>query len=142
MNMKKFILGAVAVLVTAGSALVSVVPAASAAGPPGKASYIVVLKQPPAGSNVSADVATAAASAHARYGASVKHTYTHIFSGYAATMDASAVSALRADPKVASVVPDGKVHATSTCTGEVTHSSRMTGRSGPGVDRLVDRVIG
>ena len=114
--MNRFILGAVAALVTAGGAVASAVPAAAASP---KASYIVVLKQPPAGANASADVATAAASAHARYGASVKHTYSHIFGGYAATMDASAVGALRADPTVAAVVPDGKVHAAGACTGPV-----------------------
>jgi subtilisin family serine protease len=117
--MSRFIIGVVAVLVTAGSALASVVPAAAAASP--KASYIVVLK---AGSSASAD----AASAHARYGATVKHTYTHIFSGYAAMMTASDATALRAEPAVSAVVADGKVHAAG-CTGPVCAIPQITTRA-------------
>ena len=116
MSMNRFILGAVAVLITVGG-LALAAPAMAASAPPGNASYIVVLK---AGSSASANVANAAASAHARYGAAVKHTYTHIFDGYAATMTASDAKALRADPSVSAVVPDGKIHAVGApCTGPV-----------------------
>lgn len=108
-SMNRFIVGIMAALITVGSGLASTIPATAASSP--KASYIVVLK---AGSSASAD----AASAHARYGVAVKHTYTHIFSGYAATMTASDAKALRAEPSVSAVVPDGKVHAAG-CTGPV-----------------------
>jgi subtilisin family serine protease len=94
----------------ATAAVTTTAGAAMAHGGP-KASYIVMLKGPAGGSHAAAAVAGATSSARARYGVSVTHTYTHIFRGYAATMAAAAAAALRADPGVAAVVPDGVVHA-------------------------------
>jgi subtilisin family serine protease len=63
--------------------------------------YIVVLKGSATGS-------TAVANEHAkRHGVSISQVYSDALRGYAARLDASQLRALRADPGVAMVVPDG-----------------------------------
>jgi subtilisin len=85
--------------------IVAVVPIAVARQSGRAASYIVVLK-------ATAGSPGTLASQHAsRYGARVGHVYRYALRGYSATLPSSRVAALRADPKVAAVVPDLPVHA-------------------------------
>jgi subtilisin len=77
-----------------------------ASGGPSAASYIVVLDK---GASLNAVL-----SQHeALGGLTVEHTYGHAINGYAAKLSPAALSAVRADSRVAFVSPDRKVHATA-----------------------------
>jgi subtilisin len=82
------------VLVAAVGALASSGVSASASS-----SYIVVL------STSVADPAAVAAEHHARYGVAPTHVYEHAIAGYAATIPAARLDAVRADPRVEFVSP-------------------------------------
>jgi subtilisin len=70
--------------------------------------YIVMLK------GSSSDSSDSVAAEHARaYGAQIRFVYRSAISGYAATLSDAAVSAVRADERVAFVSHDGPVHATA-----------------------------
>jgi subtilisin len=73
--------------------------------------YIVVLN------GTVSDVPAVAASQAQTYGAQVAHVYTSALNGYAATIPANRVDALRADPNVRFVSPDGQVEATGQTVG-------------------------
>ena len=90
------------------TALLAVAAPAVAAG--GEGAYIVVLK--------SGSASPGAAGEHGRrYGASVTQVYGHALSGYAARLDRSQLGALRADHRVAMVVPDGVASIDETQAG-------------------------
>ena len=77
----------------------------------GSRDYIVVLKD-------SVRAPNAVASAHGRrYGADATRVYSHAVKGYAARLDAAQVRALRTDPSVDLVVPDGIATIDTTQTG-------------------------
>lgn len=86
------------------------------------ARYIVVLRP-------SVDVGRAAGDHGRSFGAIVGHQYTHALRGYDATIPADRLTALEADPRVATVVPDRPVHA----TGRSTPSTQVLPT---GVDRI------
>jgi aqualysin 1 len=71
--------------------------------------YIVVLRSKPSGSSA-ATSAPAVARARAR-GVRVDHEYGHALSGYAATLSATQLAAVRHDPDVDYVAADATVHA-------------------------------
>ncbi|WP_405815322.1 S8 family serine peptidase [Streptomyces sp. NBC_01390] len=70
--------------------------------------YVVVLRSKPAGR---AAGHPAAAVVRARsLGVQVEHEYGHALSGFAAALSSAQLAAVRADPDVASVYPDGVAH--------------------------------
>lgn len=109
---------AVTALAGAGTALPAqaapaegvVLHAGSAQAVPG--SYLVTLRKT-AGLTASA---TGGKQLVRRYGGTVRRTYTSALNGYAATLTATEARYLAADPAVASVEQDQKVHATATQT--------------------------
>ncbi|MFE9722255.1 S8 family peptidase [Streptomyces sp. NPDC005794] len=109
----------VALAVGAGAALPAqaaqpegrVLHAGAAEAVPG--SYIVTLKE------TSGFTASAARGKRliADHGGTIKRTYTSALNGYAATLSSTEAERLAADPAVASVEQDQKVHSTATQTG-------------------------
>jgi subtilisin family serine protease len=93
---------AVALAATAAVAatLLLLAPAPTASAATGGSEWIVVLKGAP-----SARSASVAADHATRFGAQVRYTYSHALNGYAAVVPDASLSALRADPAVASVSP-------------------------------------
>jgi subtilisin family serine protease len=89
-------------------AALTAIPTAAAAAPLSDAAgdYIVVLREASDAGQVADDHAR-------RHGAGVRHVYRHGLKGYAARVPAARVAALRADPRVAYVEPDGVVTATA-----------------------------
>jgi subtilisin family serine protease len=99
---------AVLLVGTLVTALLAVAAPAVAAG--GEGAYIVVLKD--------GSTAPGAAREHGRrYGASVTQVYGHALRGYAARLDRAQLGALRADHRVAMVVPDGVASIDETQAG-------------------------
>ncbi len=106
----------------------ALVPTGSAGAAPGATGrYIVVLAD---------GVAPEAAATQARgLGAAVTHVYGHALKGYSATMTAAAAKRLAADPRVASVGPDGtaSISAQAVPTGidrvdaELSPTARING---------------
>jgi subtilisin len=126
--MRRVLALAIASLAGAGSA-------ASAATPPG--SYTVVLKD-----SVRHPGAVAVQHSGA-YGAQVRFVYRHALKGYAATIPARRLAALRSDPRVVSVSPDVRVAAAGpnsnpiALVGSVGSCVLSTCQSLPvGVDRI------
>jgi len=97
LNSTPVLLGLLAALVLATTA------PASVSSTPGR--YIVVLK-----GTVSNTGAVATDQAQ-KYGAQVTHVYNSALKGYAATIPANRLEALRADPRVRLVSPDGQAEA-------------------------------
>ena len=87
--------------------------------------YIVVL-QP--GTASSAAVAT---DHLALFGGTLRHVYDHALQGYAASLPDGALGALRADPRVAFVEPDGVMRAVATQTNATWGLDRIDQRSRP-----------
>ncbi|HET7167949.1 MAG TPA: S8 family peptidase [Candidatus Limnocylindrales bacterium] len=94
-----------------GALLGSTGLAAASAATTANGSYIVMLKAPAARS------AAVARDHGAQYRVAVTRVYGHALSGYAARLDGAQVRALRADPSVAAVVPDGIASIDDTQTG-------------------------
>ena len=90
-----------------------------------RASYIVVLK-----SSVANPAAVAQEHA-ARFGGSVTHVYSHALNGYSLTLPSAAAARIAADPRVASVEPDGVMTADTTQTGATWGIDRIDQRSLP-----------
>ncbi|HEV8281010.1 MAG TPA: protease inhibitor I9 family protein, partial [Candidatus Limnocylindrales bacterium] len=82
--------------------LLAMIAAPVAAGSAGR--YIVVLKD-------ATEPAAVARDHSARFGAAVSHVYRYALKGYAATISATRLASLRADPRVAFVSEDREVHA-------------------------------
>ncbi len=109
---------AAATLAAGGLALAAPAGASPASSPAGPSSaragdvvpdrYVVVLEDDVR------DVRGVAAAHAARYGAAVSHTYTSALKGYAATIPAARLAAVRADARVAFVSEDRVVTATET----------------------------
>jgi subtilisin len=103
--------------------------------------YIVVLKP-----SVS-DPGLVAAEHGRRYGAQVRYVYRYAIKGYAATIPDARLSAIRSDPRVASISVDGEVRAdTQTLpTGvdriEGDASSQRSGDGGGAVSNVAVAVI-
>ena len=100
------------------------VPAAASAAPSVKDRYIVVLKS-------SADSQAVAADHARRYGVTDRVVYGSALEGYAGKVPPGRVDALRSDPRVAYVEPDGVVHATTTQTGATWGLDRIDQRALP-----------
>ena len=100
------------------------VPAAASAAPSVKDRYIVVLKS-------SADSQAVAADHARRYGVTDRVVYGSALEGYAGKVPPGRVDALRSDPRVAYVEPDGIVHATTTQTGATWGLDRIDQRALP-----------
>jgi subtilisin family serine protease len=97
----------------------------AAAGQSDTARYIVVLK---------GSVANPSAVAYehsARFAGQVGYVYADALKGYSATLPASAVAAIEADPRVAFVEPDGVVTASATQTGAPWGLDRIDQRNRP-----------
>jgi subtilisin family serine protease len=91
------------------AALVAATYAAAApAGPPSRASYIVVLKS---GAGLPASVGSELSS---RFGGSLAHVYSHAIQGFSLSLPTQVASALARDPRVAFVEPDSVVTADTT----------------------------
>ncbi|MGH8868110.1 MAG: S8 family peptidase [Actinomycetes bacterium] len=107
-------------------ALPGLAAASQASSPrtPGEPSreYVVTLKDPAprtaadVGSRKDVTVSHTEADRAERLGGDVRHVYGQALRGYAAVLPAFAVRTLRADPTVASVVPDQRLHVVSTQT--------------------------
>jgi subtilisin len=80
--------------------VVAFVPASGAGAAQPRSGYVVVLKGAAGSPSVQARRASGL------FGARVSHVYSHALSGYSATLTASGLAALKADPNVAAVVPD------------------------------------
>jgi subtilisin family serine protease len=87
-----------------------ILPAAASAAPSVKDRYIVVLKD-------SADSQAVAADHARRYGVQDRVVYGDAIEGYAGKVPPGKLDALKSDPRVKYVEPDGIVHATATQTG-------------------------
>jgi subtilisin family serine protease len=87
--------------------------------------YIVVLK--PGGAS-SASVATEQV---ARLGGNLRFVYSHALQGYAATLPTTAVTALAADPRVASIELDSVMRAVTTQSGATWGLDRIDQRNLP-----------
>ena len=97
----------ISVVVGVLAALVAVPVTAQAAPPPDAAGdYIVVLSDAVDAGQVADDHAR-------RHGAAVRHVYRNGLKGYAARLPASRLAAVRTDPRVAYVEPDGVMTATA-----------------------------
>jgi subtilisin family serine protease len=86
------------------------VPTAASASTAGDAAgrYIVVLRGP------EGEPAAAAAALTGPWGGTVHHVYHTAVRGFAASLSPAAAAALAADPRVALVEPDQRMHATGT----------------------------
>ena len=93
------------------SLVASTTIAAGAAAPVRTPRYIVVLKD-----SVKSPAFVSAAHA-AAFGAQVSFVYRHALKGYAARIPASAVRAVAADPRVASLERDRRMHVMTSQTG-------------------------
>jgi subtilisin family serine protease len=100
------------------------VPAAASAAPSVKDRYIVVLKD-------STDSSTVAADHARRYGVQDRVVYGSAIEGYAGKVPPGKLDALKSDPRVAYVEPDGVVHATTTQTGATWGLDRIDQRALP-----------
>jgi aqualysin 1 len=100
------------------------VPAAASAAPSVKDRYIVVLKD-------SADSSTVAADHARRYGVQDRVVYGSAIEGYAGKVPPGKLDALKSDPRVAYVEPDGIVQATTTQTGATWGLDRIDQRALP-----------
>ncbi len=99
-------------------------PATASAAPSVKDRYIVVLKS-------SADSQAVAADHARRYGVTDRVVYGSALEGYAGKVPPGRVDALRSDPRVAYVEPDGVVHATTTQTSATWGLDRIDQRALP-----------
>ena len=114
--------------------------APAAAAPSGSGQYIVVLRD-------AVDPAAVAAEHARRHAAEVSHVYRAALRGYAATLPAARLAALRADARVAFVSDDRPVRATgqSLPTGidriEADRSSTLAGNGSGAVGNLAVAVI-
>ncbi|MFF8957943.1 S8 family peptidase [Streptomyces sp. NPDC014894] len=122
-NTKRRIAAAIATATTVALAVGALALPAQAAQPEGRilhagaaeavpGSYIVTLKQ-------SAGIKASTAQGKqliTGYGGQIKRTYTSALNGYAAKLSTAAAKRLAADPAVASVEQDQKVHSTATQT--------------------------
>ncbi len=105
-----------------GAWLLPMAPAAAGVSADG---YIVVLK-PAAGPT------KAVAASHGRhYGAKPTHVYAHVLDGYAARLDPSQLQAIRSDPSVDYVVPDGTMSIDTTQSGATWGLDRIDQRKLP-----------
>ncbi|MFE2290920.1 S8 family peptidase [Streptomyces sp. NPDC059452] len=120
---KRRIAGAIAAATTLALAVGAALPAQAAPQPQGRVlqagaaeavpgSYIVTLKKT-AGFSASA---AQGKKLIAGYGGEIKRTYTSALNGYAAKLSRTGAKRLAADPAVASVEQDQKVHSTATQT--------------------------
>ena len=100
------------------------VPAAASAAPSVKDRYIVVLED-------SADSSAVAADHARRYGVTDRVVYGSALEGYAGKVPPGRVDALKSDPRVAYVEPDGVVHATTTQTSATWGLDRVDQRALP-----------
>lgn len=137
-NTKRRIAMAVAVATTAAWAAGAAALPAQAAGPEGRVlhagaaeavpgSYIVTLA-PTSGFKASAAEGKRLITDR---GGKIERTYTSALNGYAATLSSTEAKRLAADPAVASVEQDQKVHSTATqssAPGASTGSTRRTSR--------------
>jgi len=94
------------ILLSLGVLAVAAVLGSPASGGPATGSYIVVLDKGASLNRVLAQHETLA-------GVTVEHTYSHALTGYAAKLSPAALTAIRADSRVAFVSPDRVVHATA-----------------------------
>jgi subtilisin family serine protease len=78
-----------------------------------------------------ADAAPVAAEHAQRFGGDLTHVYQHALKGYALTLDEGTISALLADPRVASIELDGEMTASVTQTGATWGIDRIDQRSLP-----------
>jgi subtilisin family serine protease len=101
-----------------------VLPVAASAAPSVKDRYIVVLKD-------SADSQAVAADHARRYGVQDRVVYGSAIEGYAGKVPPGQVDALRNDPRVQYVEPDGVVHATTTQAGATWGLDRIDQRALP-----------
>src|SRR5207247_8149788 len=67
----------------------------------------------------------------ARFGGSVTHVYSHALNGYSLTIPSAAAARIAADPRVASVEPDGVMKADTTQNGATWGIDRIDQRSLP-----------
>jgi subtilisin family serine protease len=101
-----------------------VLPAAASAAPSVKDRYIVVLKDSADSQAVAAD--------HARhYGVQDRVVYGSAIEGYAGKVPPGKLDALKSDPRVKYVEPDGVVQATTTQTGATWGLDRIDQRALP-----------
>jgi subtilisin family serine protease len=100
------------------------VPAAASAAPSVKDRYIVVLKD-------SADSSAVAADHARRYGVQDRVVYGSAIEGYAGKVPPGKLDALKSDPRVAYVEPDGVVHATTTQSSATWGLDRIDQRALP-----------
>jgi len=112
-------------LVTSATLLALLLPMAPDALAAGPAEYIVVLK------DAAARPAVVARAHGAHYGASVTWIYTHALKGYAARLDARALSEVRGDSAVDYVVPDGTATIDTTQVGATWGIDRIDQRKLP-----------
>jgi subtilisin family serine protease len=87
--------------------------------------YIVTL------SNTVSDPASVAHVHSARFGARITHVYRSALKGYSASLPTALVAALRVDPRVAAVEPDGIMRADATQSGAPWGLDRIDQRSLP-----------
>jgi len=108
-------------------------PASSDAATADTGRYIVVFK------NSVADPGDVAAEDSQVYGAQVAHVFHSALRGYAATIPSDRLAALRADPQVRFVSPDGQVEAMGQTVGTGVSRIRATGKAdnGAGVNVAV-----
>jgi subtilisin family serine protease len=122
--------GALAVVSPASAAPTGGQVRVAAGAPAIPGSYILVLKEgawtasPRAVAQASADLA-------ARYGGSLRFTYTRALHGFSATMSDAAASRLTTDAKVAWVEQDSRVQLVTTQTGATWGLDRIDQRNRP-----------
>jgi subtilisin family serine protease len=116
-------LAAVATLVLLAAAGTAV-PAAAAPTTPPTQRYIVETDAAGVTKGVTADVREA--------GGTVENVYSEALAGFSATLSASQVRELRADDRVRSVTPDGRVHSTASQTRPTWGLDRIDQRSATG----------
>jgi subtilisin family serine protease len=112
-------------LLLLGLAALLLVPATAFAARNPAGRYIVVLKES------AGDPGTVSADQGRRHGLQRSLLYRHALRGYAAKIPAGRVAALRADPRVAYVEPDGLVSADTTQTGATWGLDRIDQRPLP-----------
>jgi subtilisin family serine protease len=103
---------------------VLILPAAASAAPSVKDRYIVVLKD-------SADSHAVAADHARRYGVQDRVVYGSAIEGYAGKVPPGKLDALRSDPRVEYVEPDGVVHTTTSQSGATWGLDRIDQRALP-----------
>jgi subtilisin len=90
-------------MLLAGARLAPIPTAAASDPAPAPSSYIVALRSD------AGDPAVAAAMMAAEYGFAVDNVYQNALAGFAADLTPAALTAVAADPRVASVEPDGRI---------------------------------